>query len=74
MGTMILPVEASSGPARPADAILDIVHDISLTMGEKLLLMEGFFVHDCAREPLATDPSATGRRERARRGTVSGER
>jgi len=62
---MILPVEALGAHARPADEILDILHDITLTMGEKLLLIEGLFVHDCAPSP--TDPSATLRLTRRER-------
>ena len=46
MATMILPVEASGAHPRPADAIFEIMHDITLSMGEKLLLIEGLFVHD----------------------------
>jgi len=74
---MILPVEASGAHAGPADAIFEIMHDITLTMGEKLLLIEGLFVHDCAPSP--TDPSVRFRvnasKPRVNRGyEVSGER
>ena len=51
MATMILPVETPGAPAHPGDAILDILHDITLTMGEKLLLIEGLFVHDSTPSP-----------------------
>lgn len=50
MATMILPVDASDTGARPGDAIFAIMHDVTLTMGEKLLLIEGLFVHDGAPE------------------------
>jgi hypothetical protein len=55
MATMILPAEASGVRARPADAVLDIMHDTTLSMGEKLLLIEGLFVHDRTPEPASTD-------------------
>ena len=62
MATMILPVEASGAHPRPADAIFEIMHDITLSMGEKLLLIEGLFVHDCAPSP--TEPGTTFRLNR----------
>lgn len=42
MATMVRPQEALN-----ADPVLDIMEDETLTMGEKLLLLEGLFVHDC---------------------------
>jgi hypothetical protein len=51
MATMILPVgRAEARPGAPK-LIQEILGDITLSMSEKLLLLEGLFVHDSTPGP-----------------------
>ena len=51
MATMILPVERAEARIGVPKPIQEVLSDITLSMGEKLLLLEGLFVHDSTPGP-----------------------
>jgi len=51
MGAMILPAELLEAEVDVPQPVLDVLEDATLTMGEKLLLLEGLFVHDSDPAP-----------------------
>jgi len=51
MATMTLPIERAEDCICVPKPIQEILSDITLSMGDKLLLLEGLFVHDSSPAP-----------------------